>query len=105
MSQTARLKLETKRFGTIEIDADRAFTFPEGVPGLAGHRFGLVPDPKSTLAGWLQSIEDPGLALVVVDPVELALDYVALPKQAELRPILPDNEPIEKLMRRVIVRA
>lgn len=98
-------KAVTTRFGTVEVIEDRIIDFPEGVPGLDGKRYALIDD--ATSAGqvlWLQSLSDPAVALCLIDPAELILDYTATPKAAELRPILDEGEPVSRLTRRVIVR-
>lgn len=98
-------KADTARFGAIEIAEDRVIYFPEGVPGLAGKKFLLVDDPKTAGVTWLQSLEDPAIALCLFDPKEIAVfELTAQPKPAELRPILPEGEPISKLTSRVVVR-
>lgn len=98
-------RLESTRFGSIEVATDAVYTFPEGLPGLEGRRFALIADPHSTLVMWLQSLEAPATALLTVDPTLLTLPYSAAPKPPELRPILPEGEAVDTLQRRVIVRA
>lgn len=97
-------KAVTTRFGTVDVIEDRVIDFPEGVPGLDGKTYALIDDAKSAGVVWLQSLSDPAIALCLVDPTELILDYTATPKAAELRPILEDGEPVSRLTRRVIVR-
>ena len=62
------LTIESSRFGSVDIDPDTVLEFPEGLIGLAGTRYALLAtDPNSPFL-WLQSLEDPGLALPVTDP-------------------------------------
>jgi flagellar assembly factor FliW len=102
---TGSRRIETTRFGSIDVHPDRLYTFPEGVPGLTGKQWALIDDPGSKLGHWLQSVEAPAEALIVVDPRLVALSYDPAPKPAELRPILDEGESVSKLVARVIVRA
>jgi flagellar assembly factor FliW len=60
--------IQSTRFGAIEIPADDIIEFPAGLIGLGGLRYTLLdPNPGSSFF-WLHSLEDPALALPVVDP-------------------------------------
>jgi flagellar assembly factor FliW len=60
--------IDSSRFGRVEIDSDKVVEFPDGLIGLGGSSYALLAsDPDSPFL-WLQSIEDPGLALPVTDP-------------------------------------
>lgn len=60
--------IESSRFGTLEIASDTVIEFPLGLIGLGGLRYTLLDrDPPSSFR-WLHSLEDPDLALPVVDP-------------------------------------
>ena len=52
---------------------------------------------------WLQSVDDPTLALMTVNPVDLFIEYQPKVRPAELQAIHPDDG-IEKLACRVIIR-
>jgi flagellar assembly factor FliW len=72
----AILTIASTRFGTIEVaDAD-VIEFPAGLIGLGGRRFALIEHAPDSAFGWLQSIEDGGLALPVTDPWAFFADYV-----------------------------
>ena len=64
--------LDVTRFGQTErldVPADEVITFPEGLVGLEHLRlFALVDDPRVDPCRWLQSLDEPELAFVVVDP-------------------------------------
>lgn len=66
--------LETSRFGRIEVDDSAVIEFPAGLIGLGGNRFALVPHGDGPFH-WLQSLEDPELALPVTDPWAFFPDY------------------------------
>jgi len=62
------LMIDSSRFGRVEIDPTTVVEFPDGLIGLGGSRYALLAsDPDSPFL-WLQSIEDPSLALPVTDP-------------------------------------
>jgi flagellar assembly factor FliW len=64
MTQT----LKSTRFGDVELADDAIVEFPNGLIGLSGRRYGLVPHGDDGTFVWLQSIEDPDLALPVTRP-------------------------------------
>jgi len=71
------LKIDTKKFGSIEIDEKKILTMPEGLPGFPGfERFVLLEDPKTVPFCWFQSIEEPYLALILTNPLLFKKDYV-----------------------------
>ncbi|MCC6738584.1 MAG: flagellar assembly protein FliW [Planctomycetia bacterium] len=82
------MTLTTRRFGTLQVaDAD-IYSFPLGLPGLAGAtRFVLLPDPGGAPFQWLQSADRPELALVACDPMLFAPDYRVEVKPEDLAPI------------------
>jgi flagellar assembly factor FliW len=70
------LKIGTRKFGEIEVDETKILTMPEGLPGFAGYkRFVLLEDPKTAPFCWFQSVEEPSLALVVMNPAVFKPDY------------------------------
>ncbi len=67
MSLTATT-YESSRFGTFAIPAEEVLEFPIGLIGLGGLRYALLDRNPGTGFLWLHSLEDPGLALPVIDP-------------------------------------
>jgi flagellar assembly factor FliW len=69
------LKIESSRFGQVEIDPASVLEFPEGLIGLSGSRYALIAaDPNAPFV-WLQSLEDPSLALPVTNPHRFFGDF------------------------------
>ncbi len=67
--QTAVRQFTASRFGAIEIKETEIIKFPEGLLGFNHlHEYVLLKDPKQEPFLWLQSLEDPNLAFVVVSP-------------------------------------
>ena len=72
------MKLETTRFGNVEIEDDRIITFPSGMLGFSSYtRFVLLQPDEQGVFFWLQSVEAPDLAFVVTDPALWVADYQA----------------------------
>ena len=74
---TMHITIPSRRFGTLEVPADELIHFPEGLVGLGGSRYVVVRtgDGDSPFA-WLQSADDPELALPITDPWAFFADYV-----------------------------
>ncbi len=74
-------RLEVLRFGrreTIDVGRDEVVTFPQGLVGMeALRRFAILDDTRLAPCRWLQSLDDPDLAFVVVDPHLIVSDYLA----------------------------
>ncbi|MGA2166111.1 MAG: flagellar assembly protein FliW [Solirubrobacteraceae bacterium] len=64
------LTIDSSRFGALEILDTDAIEFPLGLIGLGGLRYTLLDRNPGSGFQWLHSLEDPGLALPVVDPRE-----------------------------------
>ncbi len=70
------MKLNTARFGEIEIEEKRIFNFVMPIIGFDMlHKFIILDPNKDTLFKWLQSIEDPALAFPIISVSALNLDY------------------------------
>ena len=63
------LRIQTSRFGLIEIKDNDLIQFPEGILGFGQLRqFVLLDDPNDEIFAWLQSCEEPGIAFPVLEP-------------------------------------
>ena len=69
------LTIESSRFGQVTIDAGTVLEFPDGLIGLAGSRYALLSTEPSSAFQWLQSLEDPTLALPVANPHRFFADF------------------------------
>ncbi len=69
------LTIESSRFGQLEIDPTSVLEFPEGLIGLSGSRYALLADDPQTPFVWLQSLDDPSLALPVTNPHRFFADF------------------------------
>ena len=82
------MKIETKIFGEIEISEDKIVTFQDGIIGFPEmKRFALLHDEeRGAGAGirFLQSLDEPGFAMPVMDPLVVKPDYAPVLSQEEL---------------------
>ena len=73
------MKVNTRVFGEIDIEEEKILTFPAGIIGFPElTQFTLIHDEeKGTGAGirWLQSLQETGFAMPVVDPLVVKPDY------------------------------
>ena len=70
------MKLETSRFGVLELPPERLYHFPEGIPGLPGKSWALYAPPGASGYAWLLSFI--GLFLLVPSFVALGLAILRL---------------------------
>jgi flagellar assembly factor FliW len=81
------------RFGDIQVEHEKLLDFPEGIPGLEYlKQFALLHDENIAPFFWLQSIDQPEIALIVFDPFPLFPDYAPLLPE-ETVDFLGDAEP------------
>lgn len=63
------MRLETTRFGEIEIEDDKIIKFEDGLLGFENtRRFTILSGEADSLFKWLQCVDDGGLAFIVVEP-------------------------------------
>ncbi|MBW3607574.1 MAG: flagellar assembly protein FliW [Actinobacteria bacterium] len=62
------ITIQSSRFGAIELPDSAAIEFPSGLIGLPGTRWALIGGDGDSDFRWLHSLEDPTLALPVVQP-------------------------------------
>jgi flagellar assembly factor FliW len=98
------VKVATTRFGEVEVPDDRVLVFPEGLPGYEGKQYALFERAETPAVEWLQSVSDPSVALMVLDPTRFDLGYEPKPKPAELTPIDGDAENAD-IACRVVIRS
>jgi len=71
------MQIDTIRFGLVEIDEAKLITFSDGIPGLEEyHKYSLLQFEESYPIIWLQSVEDSGICLPVLDTFSVLPDYV-----------------------------
>lgn len=79
------MKVNTTRFGEVEVDPGRLLVFPQGLLGFARFRtFVLLQPDDRGVFYWLQSVEDPELAFVVTEPTSWCPDYRVTIRASEM---------------------
>lgn len=74
------MNIQSRRFGSIEIDDESVLTFPEGIIGFPDeHAFVLIPHNSGGFLAWLQSARSPDLALPVVSAHAFGDKYPDVP--------------------------
>ena len=72
------MKLATRIFGEVEVQDSKIISFPNGIIGFPDlKRFTLMHDEEQGTGTikWLQSIDEPGFAMPVMDPLVVCPDY------------------------------
>ena len=88
------MKIKTKIFGEIEIEENKTINFPGGIIGFPDMKEYILifeekkenTESKASIS-WLQSLEEPSLALPVVDPLFLIKDYEPTVEDELLKPL------------------
>lgn len=79
------MKVNTLRFGELDIEETQIFTFPMGILGFSSMKdFVIIEQEDQHPFKWLQSIEDPSTAFVLSDPLLFYPTYCAEIKRSEL---------------------
>jgi len=72
------MKVQTTRFGSVEVEVARVLEFPSGLLGFSSYtKYALLQPDEEGLFYWLQSTEAPELAFVVTDPSTWVPEYQA----------------------------
>lgn len=72
------MEILTKAFGKITIDDEKIINFPKGIVGFPDlTEFALIHDEEkgTETIHWLQSIQEPGFAMPVMDPLLICPEY------------------------------
>jgi flagellar assembly factor FliW len=82
------MKIDSIRFGCVDIESDDLLHFPAGLFGMEDCRqWILLADAENEALGWLQSSSRPDIALAVVCPRRFVPDYQVRISRGELTPL------------------
>lgn len=96
------MKINTQKFGTIEISKDHIIKMPDGMLGFADKkRFILIQEEEMSPFCLLQSVDDPYLGFFVIDPLLFLPDYSR--EMERVMKFLPWKTPKENLACFVVV--
>jgi flagellar assembly factor FliW len=74
--EVPRLAIDTGKLGSIQIPEDQLITFSQGLLGLSAfYQFVLLAPPETSPFLILQGVDQPELALVVVEPASLVPNF------------------------------
>ncbi|MBI5665817.1 MAG: flagellar assembly protein FliW [Nitrospirae bacterium] len=93
------IQLSTSRFGVLEVDEDKIINFPSGLVGLPEIKRYILIDHKDTPVKWLQAVDDPDIAFIVVSPTLIVADYdLSLDKSVKQHIQLENNDDLAVLV-------
>ena len=104
MAATA-VTVQSSRFGELEITPEQIVDFPAGLIGLGGAKYAIVTRGEDAAFSWLQSLEDPELAIPVTDPWRFFDDFVVELTAADEDRVGLDESTLDKAAVWVTVRA
>jgi len=82
------MRVESSRFGTLEVQDEDVLHFPHGLLGLEKQRdWVLLSDLETDSLGWLQSQTDPQVAVAVVSPRRFVPGFQLRVSPGELEPL------------------
>ena len=83
------MKLKTRVFGEIDIDDEKIITFENGIIGFPDlKRFTLIfNEEKKGGISWMQSLDEPVVALPVMNPLAIKEDYNPMVEDELLKPL------------------
>jgi len=97
--------VETVRFGRLDIPNEKIVTFPQGLPGFDTLvRWCLLHQGELLAINWLQSVEDPEVALLIADPESLFADYNVSIDVKDLAPIGVNPQAHDKAAPPIVLR-
>lgn len=77
--------VKTTRFGEIDVEESEAIEMPNGIIGFPElKKFILLDHDKDSPFKWLQSIDDGGIAFVLINPLLFHPDYTVEVTEAEV---------------------
>ncbi|MBR0031112.1 MAG: flagellar assembly protein FliW [Treponema sp.] len=69
------MEIKTKAMGIVDVPENKIFTFPNGLLGFESyHKYALI-DAEYKPFLWLQSLDEPNLAFLLIDPFLIEKDY------------------------------
>ena len=91
------MKLHTKNFGLLEIEEEKIIAFPEGIPGFEEEKEFVIinnEDEENPFC-WLQSVNNPDLAFVIINPFLIFSDYtIDLPEAVQEKLKIEDEKDV-----------
>lgn len=86
------MEVQTKPFGTIDVDERQKLHFPYGILGFEHLKWYVLLDSSQPPFYWLQSLDDPDVAFVLINPVFFRPDYRLEVPAEELQELRVEDE-------------
>jgi flagellar assembly factor FliW len=75
-AEPVSIPVNSRRFGLISVREDQIIVLTPGLLGFSQfHRYVLIEHQQESPFLWLQSMDNPALAFVVIDPLHIVPDY------------------------------
>lgn len=82
---------KTKFFGEVELDDNKVLEFPNGIIGFENYKKYAIlfdeEDKSEARISWLQSLDEPLLALPIIDPLAIVPEYAPMLDDELLAPL------------------
>jgi len=78
------MKIETSRFGTLDLDVSTFIHFPWGIPGFESLKRYVLLEHRQGPFKWLQAVDHPDVAFLVCSPDVFGVHYHVPEKRASM---------------------
>jgi flagellar assembly factor FliW len=76
LERVFKMQVNSTRFGRLEVPEEKVLAFPDGLLGFEGcRRFVILEHAPDTPFKWLQCLDDPDVAFVILSPLEFLPAY------------------------------
>jgi len=106
-NNNTNITVNSARFGEVEINEEQVITFPSGIAGFDMlKKWCLLHLEETPDYNWLQSLDEPGIALLLADPDQLFEGYVADVREEQVTELsLPEEgSGVPSLVMRVVLK-
>lgn len=87
------MEISTTKFGMMQIDENKVITFTQGILGFEKYkRYVLFSANNNTKFYWLQSVDEPDLALACMDPLNVCDDYAPMIEESIIQQLDIKND-------------
>jgi len=97
------VRVETSRFGTLELEEARFIDFPWGIPGFEQIKRFVLLEHRDGPFQWLQAVDDPDVAFLVTPSETFGLSY-KIPRNTRQRVGTTNSDDLLVLVMVTVVR-
>ena len=81
------VKINSKPFGEMDVEEDQIIEFADGILGFDFVKKFAVLEEKDSPFVWLQALDEPELAFVMISPLEFMSEYSLMISQSDLEDV------------------